>query len=57
MDDVPVDRVKEFQASLMEFMRTRKAELVRRIAQEKTMSPALTADVKAATDQFKETWR
>jgi hypothetical protein len=48
---------KSFKASLMEFMRTRKAELVRRIAQEKTMSPALTADVKAATDQFKETWR
>jgi len=57
MDDVPVDRVKEFQASLMEFMSTRKAELVRRIAQEKTMSPTLTAEVKAATDQFKETWR
>jgi F-type H+-transporting ATPase subunit alpha len=57
MDDVPVDRVKEFQASLMEFLRTRKAELVRRIAQEKAMSAALATDLKAVTDQFKETWR
>ena len=57
MDDVPVDRVKEFQAKLMEFLRTRKAELVATIAKEKAMSAALTTELKAAADQFKETWR
>src|ERR1700751_5583919 len=57
VDDVPVDRVKEVQAKVTEFLSTRKPELLRQIAQEKTLSAELTADVKAATDQFKETWR
>jgi len=57
VDDVPVNRIKEFQAKLTDFVSTRKPELLNKIAQEKTLSPALTADVKAAIDQFKETWR
>jgi len=57
VDDVPVNRVKEFQAKLTEVLITRKAELLGKIAQEKTMSPALTTELKAAADQFKETWR
>jgi F-type H+/Na+-transporting ATPase subunit alpha len=57
MDDVPVSRVKELQAKLTEFLSTRKAELLGKIAQEKAMSPALTTELKAAADQFKETWR
>ena len=57
VDDVPVNRVKEFQAKLTEFLTTRKAELLGKIAQEKAMSAALTTELKAAADQFKETWR
>ena len=57
MDDVPVNRVKEFQSKLTEFLSTRKVELLGKIAQEKAMSPALTTELKAAADQFKETWR
>jgi F-type H+-transporting ATPase subunit alpha len=57
LDDVPVDRVKAFQINLTEFLTTRKTELLQRIGQEKTLSTALTAEIKAATDQFKETWR
>ena len=57
VDDVPVERVKEFQAKLTEFLSTRKPELLSRIAREKALSPDLTAEVKATTDQFKETWR
>ena len=57
VDDVPVDRVKEFQAKLTEFLSTRKPELLQNIAAEKTISPALSAGLKAATDQFKETWK
>ncbi len=56
MDDVPVDRIKEFQTKLSEFLNTRKTELLRKIAQEKAMSAPLTAELKAAADQFKETW-
>src|SRR3954465_14030430 len=57
MDDVPVERIKEFQTKLTEFLNTRKPELLERIAREKALSPELTAEVKAATDQFKQTWR
>lgn len=57
VDDVPVERVKEFQTKLTEFLTTRKSEMLARIATEKSLSPELTAEVKAANDQFKETWR
>src|SRR6266403_310992 len=56
MDDVPVERINEFQTKLTEFLSTRKPELLDRIAREKALSPDLTAEVKAATDQFKQTW-
>ncbi len=57
LDDVPVDRVKDFQVRLTDFLTTRKTELLRKIAQEKTLSEALTAELKAAADQFKQTWK
>ncbi len=57
MDDVPVDRIKEFQGKLTEFLSTRKTELLQEIVAEKSLSPGLTSEIKAATDQFKETWR
>src|SRR5512136_1359448 len=57
LDDVPVDRVKDFQVRLTEFLTTRKTELLRKIAREKTLSEALTAELKAAVDQFKQTWK
>jgi len=57
VDNVAVDRVKEFQLKLTDFLNTRKAELLRSIAHEKSLSAALIADLKAALDQFKETWR
>src|SRR6201987_3327298 len=56
VDDVPVNRVKEFQAKVTEFLSTRKPELLRQIAQEKTLSATLTAELKAAADQFKQAW-
>jgi F-type H+-transporting ATPase subunit alpha len=57
IDDVPIERVKEFQDKLTEFLNTRKGQLLQSIAVEKTLTPALTTDLKAAVDQFKETWR
>jgi F-type H+-transporting ATPase subunit alpha len=57
VDDVPVDRIKDFQAKLTEMLTTRKPELLRKIAQEKALSEALTAELKTAVDQFKSTWK
>jgi F-type H+/Na+-transporting ATPase subunit alpha len=57
LDNVAVDRVKEFQDGLTEFLTIRKPELLRKIYQEKALSEALIADLKAAADQFKQTWK
>jgi F-type H+-transporting ATPase subunit alpha len=57
MDDVPVDRIKDFQAQLTEVLTTRKTELLGKIAHEKAISEPLTAELKAAADQFKQTWK
>src|SRR5881394_2306495 len=50
-DDVPVDRIKEYQAKLTEFLTTRMTELLQKIAREKQLTPALTTELKAAAEQ------
>lgn len=57
VDDVPVERVKEFQTRLTEFLSTRKAELLQKIAWEKKITPELSAELKLANDLCKETWK
>ena len=56
-DDVPVERVKEFQASWTNFLTDRQAELLKQIADKKEISDALQADLKKAADTFKATWK
>jgi F-type H+/Na+-transporting ATPase subunit alpha len=57
VDDVPINRVKEFQNKLTEYLSTRKPELLRKIDDEKGLSTALVAELKAVADGFKETWK
>ena len=57
VDDVPVDRIKEFQDKLTEFLTSRKDELLRKIGKEKQLSPVLTNELKAAAEQFKGSWK
>src|SRR5215469_14162278 len=57
VNDVPVARIKEFQAKLTEFLTTRKIELLRKIANEKALSKDLVAEVKTAADEFKQVWK
>jgi len=57
VDDVPVERIKEFQAGWTDFLTTRKGAVLQTIAREKAVSPELTAELKAAADQFKQTWK
>jgi F-type H+-transporting ATPase subunit alpha len=56
MDEVPVERVKEYQTKLTEFLTMYKAELLQKIVFEKTISDGLKAELKAAADAFKRTW-
>jgi F-type H+/Na+-transporting ATPase subunit alpha len=57
MDDVPVERVRECQAKLTDFLTARRAEVLARIGREKKLDEALTAELKAAAEQFKQGWK
>jgi len=57
MDDVAVDRIKDYQAGLMDFLGTRKADLLKQIIKQGALNDALTAELKTAADQFKGAWK
>ena len=57
VDDIPVERIKEYQDELTEFLTTRKDDLLRKIGHEKQLSPTLISELKAAADQFKGSWK
>jgi F-type H+-transporting ATPase subunit alpha len=57
MDDVAVDKIKDFQAKLTEYLSSRKAELMAKILKEKALSDALIADLKSAVTDFKQTYK
>jgi F-type H+-transporting ATPase subunit alpha len=57
MDDVPVERIKEFQAQWTDFLTTRKPDVLQRIGREKAIGDELKAAIKSAADQFKDTWK
>ena len=57
LDDVPVEKLKDFQGKLVDFFQTRKAELLGKIRNEKAISDAIAADLKSAVGEFKQTYR
>lgn len=56
IDDVAVEKVKDFQSRLTDFLQTRKAELLTKIRTEKVISDAIAAELKAAVTEFKQTY-
>jgi F-type H+-transporting ATPase subunit alpha len=57
MDSVPVDRIKEYQTKLTEFLTTRKADLLHKISREGALSDAIREELKTAVDSFHKTWQ
>ena len=57
MDPVPVERVKEFQNQLTDFLTTRKPALLARIGKEMVLSDALKAELKTVINEFAEAWK
>ena len=57
VDNIPVERMKEYQDKLTEFLTTRKDDLLRKISHEKQLTPTLISELKAAADQFKGSWK
>jgi F-type H+-transporting ATPase subunit alpha len=56
-DDVPVEKIKDFQTKLTDFLNTRKAEVLTKVRTEKAISEALAGELKAAITEFKQTYR
>jgi F-type H+-transporting ATPase subunit alpha len=56
-DDVPVEKIKDAQGKLSDYLTTRKKELTARIAKEKALNDQLTNELKAAVTEFKSTYK
>src|SRR5574337_1000680 len=54
LDPVPVERVKDFQSQLTDFLTTRRPELLAKIGKEGALSDALKAELKTVADEFAE---
>jgi F-type H+/Na+-transporting ATPase subunit alpha len=57
MDDVAVDKIKDFQTKLTEYLTSRKADLMGRIGKEKALSDALAGELKSVVTEFKQTYK
>ncbi len=57
MEDVPVERIKDFQGKLSDYLTSRKSELMSRIAKERALSDAIAADLKTVVTEFKQTFK
>ena len=56
-DDVEVDRVKECQDALEEYLDSRKADLLQLVAKEKALTDDVTAGLTQALTDFKASWK
>ena len=56
-DDIPVEKVKEFQTKLVDFLATRKSALLAQIQKEKAINDAITAELKKAYEEFKGSFK
>src|SRR4030088_2437268 len=57
VDPVPVDRVKEFQLKLQDYLQTRKEGLLASIRDKKQLDEDLESQLKSALEEFKTTWQ
>jgi F-type H+/Na+-transporting ATPase subunit alpha len=57
VDPVPVERVKEFQLKLQDWLQTRKENLLRTIREKKQLDADIESQLKAALEEFKTVWR
>jgi F-type H+-transporting ATPase subunit alpha len=57
LDDVPVEKVKDWQAKLTQFLMDRKGPLLERVRKEAAINDALAGELKAAVTEFKQSYR
>jgi F-type H+/Na+-transporting ATPase subunit alpha len=56
IDSVPVDRVKEYQIKLQDWLSTRKEVLLNTIRDKKALDEDLESQLRSALDEFKSVW-
>jgi F-type H+-transporting ATPase subunit alpha len=57
LDDVAVEKVKDWQTKLTQFLLDLKAALLEKVRKEGAISDALAAELKASVGEFKQTYR
>jgi F-type H+-transporting ATPase subunit alpha len=57
MDDVPVEKIKDFQNRLTEFLQTSKSSLLEKLRKQKALTDEIALELKEAVGQFKQTYR
>ena len=57
LDSVPVEKIKQFQIKLQDYLRTRKESLLAGIVTKKAIDKDLETELAAALDEFKSTWQ
>src|SRR5713101_1878893 len=57
VDPVPVERVKEFQTTLQDYLQKRKESLLRSIREKRQLDEDLESQLKSALEDFKTTWQ
>ena len=57
LDPVPVERVKEFQTKLQDYLQTRKESVLAAIRTKKAIDKDLEAELATALNDFKATWQ
>ena len=56
LDDIDVDKVKDFQDKLAEFLENRKASVLAAIRDEKALTDGIASDLKSAVEDFKTSY-
>ncbi len=57
MDSIDVEKIKDYQTKLQDFLQTRKQDLITLIAKEQKLSDEVTAAVKSALEEFGQSYQ
>ena len=56
MLDIPVERIKDFQESLLRFFDTQHPEIIKELEETKVLTPELTQSILDYSKEFKDRW-
>jgi F-type H+-transporting ATPase subunit alpha len=57
VDDVPIEQVRRFETEVLQFVENSHPGLLQAIREKKALNDEITADLKQALTDFKETWK